>query len=111
MQALHWARERLVTERTALINQMRALLLERGIVPPQRWRSLAAWIDAPLAADQSDPISPRMRRLVVDMRAEWVELDRRIWPADSQNRSLMAGGSRRSQNHTASRRHKKFNGS
>jgi transposase len=32
IQALHRARERLVSERTALINHLRALLLERGIV-------------------------------------------------------------------------------
>jgi Transposase len=32
IQALHRARERLVPERTALINHLRALLLERGIV-------------------------------------------------------------------------------
>src|SRR4051794_28884550 len=35
MQTLHRARERLVGERTALINQLRAVLLERGIVVPQ----------------------------------------------------------------------------
>lgn len=35
VQALHRARERLVSERTALINHLRALLLERGIVVPQ----------------------------------------------------------------------------
>src|ERR687897_3650313 len=50
VQALHRARERFVAERTALINQMRALLLERGIVLPQRRRSLAAWVDAPPGA-------------------------------------------------------------
>ena len=43
IQALHRARERLVAERTALINQLRALLLERGIVLPQRRRAVAAW--------------------------------------------------------------------
>jgi transposase len=32
MQALHRSGERLVAERTALINQLRAILLERGIV-------------------------------------------------------------------------------
>jgi transposase len=32
IQALHRSRERLVPERTALINHLRALLLERGIV-------------------------------------------------------------------------------
>ena len=35
MQILHRARTRLVGERKALINQLRALLLERGIVVAQ----------------------------------------------------------------------------
>lgn len=39
-QALHRARERLVCERTALINHLRALLLERGIVAPRGRRKL-----------------------------------------------------------------------
>ena len=73
MQALHRARERLVAERTALINQMRGLLLERGIVLPQRRRSLAAWVDAPLADGEADCLSPRIRLLVTDMRAEWAD--------------------------------------
>jgi transposase len=47
MQALHRARDRLVAERTALINQLRALLLERGIVLAQRRRALLAWLDVP----------------------------------------------------------------
>ena len=73
MQALHRARERLVAERTALINQMRALLLERGVVLPQRWRSLAAWVDAPLAGESPIRLGPRICLLVTDMRAEWLE--------------------------------------
>ena len=36
MQSLHRARDRLVGERTALINQLRAVLLERGIVVAAR---------------------------------------------------------------------------
>lgn len=35
IQALHRARTRLIAERTALINHLRALLLERGIVVPK----------------------------------------------------------------------------
>ncbi len=35
LQSLHRARDRLVGERTALINQLRAFLLERGIVVPK----------------------------------------------------------------------------
>jgi transposase len=84
VQALHRARERLVAERTALINQMRALLLERGIVLPQRRRGVAAWVDAPRDEDAPDCLSPRIRRLVSDMRAEWAELDRRILVFDEE---------------------------
>lgn len=40
MQTLHRSRDRLVGERTALINQLRAILLERGLVVPQGKRKL-----------------------------------------------------------------------
>jgi transposase len=40
MQTLHRARDRLVGERTALINQLRAVLLERGITVEQGRREL-----------------------------------------------------------------------
>src|SRR3954470_11219419 len=40
MQSLHRVRDRLVGERTALINQLRAILLERGLVAPQGRRKL-----------------------------------------------------------------------
>ena len=35
LQALHWVRERLVSQRTGIINQIRAFLLERGIAVRQ----------------------------------------------------------------------------
>jgi len=40
MQTLHRSRDRLVGERTALINQLRAILLERGFIAPQGKRKL-----------------------------------------------------------------------
>ena len=40
MQTLHRSRDRLVAERTALINQVRAILLERGIIVPKGRREL-----------------------------------------------------------------------
>ncbi|WP_424140714.1 IS110 family transposase [Roseomonas chloroacetimidivorans] len=85
VQALHRARERLVAERTALINQLRALLLERGIVLPQRRRAVTEWVDAPRDENAPDCLSPRIRRLVNDMRAEWAELDRRIAVFDEES--------------------------
>src|SRR5580698_4108464 len=46
MQTLHRARSRLVGERTALINQLRAILLERGMTAPQGRRKLERYLAA-----------------------------------------------------------------
>jgi len=47
MQVLHRARDRLVAERTALINQLRAVLMERGITVPQGRRKLEQALTSP----------------------------------------------------------------
>ena len=83
MQSLHRARDRLVGERTALINQLRAFLLERGVIVPQGRRKLEAALDVLLAAEQV-VLSPRTRLLIEDQRAEWRELDRRIAAFDAE---------------------------
>jgi transposase len=83
MQSLHRARDRLVSERTALINQLRAILLERGITVPQGRRKLELFLDALLGEDQA-ALSPRTRLLVEDQQAEWRELDRRISAFDDE---------------------------
>ena len=53
MQSLHRARDRLVSERTALINQMRAILLERGVIVPQGRRKLEVAVEVLLGAEQA----------------------------------------------------------
>lgn len=80
MQILHRARTRLVGERTALINQLRALLLERGIVIAQGRPRLAKHLVLMLddGAEPPRTLSPRTLALIADMRQEWHELDRRI---------------------------------
>ena len=83
MQSLHRARDRLVGERTALINQLRAVLLERGIVVSQGRRKLERYVDA-LLAEEEIRLSPRTGLLVDDLRAEWRELDRRILAFDDE---------------------------
>lgn len=83
IQALHRARSRLVAERTALINHLRALLLERGIVVAQGRRKLEDALT--VFADEDDPrLSPRMRVLIEDLRAEWRNLDERIAGFDAE---------------------------
>src|ERR1700676_4035527 len=54
MQTLHRARDRLVAERTALINQLRAILLERGITVPQGRTKLGRYL-AVLFEDIASP--------------------------------------------------------
>jgi transposase len=77
VQTLHRVRSRLVAARQALINQLRAILLERGYVFPQGRRKLEVALDT-LVDDPAFAVSPRMRQLVVDLREEWHALDRRI---------------------------------
>ena len=78
MQTLHRARDRLVGERTALINQLRAILLERGIVVPQGRGKLERELVILIDEKQGAGLSPRVVKLIDDMRTQWSELDRRI---------------------------------
>ena len=83
LQTVHRARQALVGRRTALINQLRAILLERGITVPQRRRVLEVQLAA-ILADEQNGLSPRVRQLIADGRAEWRELDRRIEAFDGE---------------------------
>ena len=83
-QVLHRVRSRLVAERTALINQLRAILLERGIVFPQGRRKLEIGLADLLAGEGAAGLSARMRRLLADMQVEWRDLDRRITAFDTE---------------------------
>ena len=58
-------RERLVSQRTGIINQIRAFLLERGIAVRQGQRFLRAELPDILATP-SDVLSPRMVRVIED---------------------------------------------
>jgi transposase len=77
LQALHRVRERLVSQRTGIINQIRAFLLERGIAVRQGQRFLRAELPHILATPL-DVISPRMVRTIEDLAGDWHRLDERI---------------------------------
>lgn len=87
VQALHRARERLVGERTALINHLRALLLERGITVAQGRGKLAAEL-CTFADEEDGRLSPRMRLLIEDLRREWRVIDERIAAFDAEFMAL-----------------------
>ena len=84
MQTLHRSRDRLVGERTALINQLRAVLLERGVVAPQGKHKLELFLVEMMDAREGADLSPRMRVLIADMRTEWKALDRRVAMFDDE---------------------------
>jgi transposase len=77
LQALHRVRERLVRQRTGIINQIRAFLLERGIAVRQGLRFLRAELAA-ILAKRTDVLSPRMLRVIEDLAGDWRRLDQRI---------------------------------
>lgn len=81
MQTLHRTRTRLVAARTALINQLRAILLEHGIVVARRKAQLVRRLPEILA---ESGLSPRLRLLLEDLRGEWRGLDERIAQFDRE---------------------------
>lgn len=74
MQAMHRIRQRLIVERTALVNQMRALLLEHGIVIPVG-RALFARALPRILETADTALSARMRQLLLRLRQRWLALD------------------------------------
>ena len=76
-QALHRVRARLVRLRTAVINQIRAFLLERGIAVRQGHRFLRAALPD-ILAQATDLLSPRMIQVIADLSADWRHLDDRV---------------------------------
>jgi len=77
LQALHRVRERLVSQRTRIINQIRAFLLERGVAVRQGRRFLRAALPGILAT-RCEVLSARMVRLIEDLAGDWRRLDERI---------------------------------
>lgn len=77
LQALHRVRSRLVSRRTATINQIRAFLIEQGITVRKGARALRNSLFAILKA-RKDEISPRMSDILVGLYEDWLWLDERI---------------------------------
>ena len=77
LQALHRVRERLVSQRTGIINQIRAFLLERGVAVRQGLRFLRAELPRILGMPP-EVLSPRMVRVIEDLAGDWRRLDERV---------------------------------
>ena len=83
LQALHRVRERLVSQRIGIINQIRAFLLERAVAVRQGLRFLRAELPRILATP-CDALSPRMLRVIEDLAGDWRRLDQRIEDLSSE---------------------------
>ncbi|HXJ96381.1 MAG TPA: IS110 family transposase [Terriglobia bacterium] len=90
LQALHRVRERLVRRRTALINQIRGFLLERGLVFAQRPANLRRQL--PLVLEGADAkLTPRLRRLLADLWQEWKQVQVDIAALDEEMEQICMG--------------------
>jgi transposase len=79
LTACHRVRSRLVSRRTATINQIRAFLIEQGIAVRAGARALRNSLFAILLLEnRKDEISPRMANLIRDLYEDWCYLDERI---------------------------------
>ena len=77
LQALHRVRSRLVSRRTATINQIRAFLIEQGITVRKGLRALKNSFET-ILEERKDEISPRMRTILIGLYGDWLWLDDRI---------------------------------
>lgn len=77
LQSLHRVRARLVRHRTSVINQIRALLLDRGIAVRRGHRHLRRALPDILGRE-AERLSPRMVRMICDLSADLHHLDERV---------------------------------
>ncbi len=87
LQALHRARERLVTERTRLINQARGVLMERGI-RVGTGRHVFQKELMRLAAEGTADLSSRVLLMLSDMATELGTINGRVDAIDAEIKAL-----------------------
>jgi transposase len=83
LQALHRVRERLIKARTALVNEIRGLLSEYGMILPQGITKFRRLIVPTLEAGQAQ-LTPCSRELFRQLYEEFLALDQRLASYDEQ---------------------------
>lgn len=77
LQSLHRVRDRLVSRRTSIVNQIRAFLLERGLT--FRTGRATLWRQMPLILEDAElSLSALMRRLLDQLWQEWKAVEEQI---------------------------------
>jgi transposase len=83
IQSLHRVRSRLISLRTQLVNQVRGLLMEYGIVLPEHVSQLRRGLPL-VIEDAENELTPLSRRLFASLYDELSELDKKIGTLDEQ---------------------------
>lgn len=83
VQALHRVRQRLVTARTAIVNQVRGLLRERGLVFGSGRRQFERFMRERLTCND-DRLNPVSRALFSTLAAEYEAIDERVDEIDAE---------------------------
>jgi transposase len=83
IQAIHRMRSRLIKERTALVNQIRGLLAERGIVIAQGITRLRKQLPV-IVEDGENELTPLSREVIRELYDELITVDERVTRADDK---------------------------
>lgn len=84
VQVLHRVRDRLVGQRTSLMNQTRSILLERGQIVAQGRRALLEALGVIEEQGEASMLSARVRLLLADLLKQWRTLDDHIAALDEE---------------------------
>lgn len=83
IQALHRARQRMVNHRTAVVSQIRGLLLDRGLAMPKSI-TCARRLIPDILADFNNELTPMARETIHELYDLFRDLDRRIGSFDKK---------------------------
>lgn len=87
IQSLHRMRSRLVDQRTALVNTIRGILTEYGVVFPQGITHVRRHLRSTLE-DIDNPLTLMIRDLMQDLMGEFIALDQKITKFDHRLNTL-----------------------
>jgi len=83
LQALHRVRDRLISQRTALINQIRGFLLDRGLAVPKGIAKMISLLPT-ILEDADANLSPRIREVLEELKQECADLNEQIEAMDQK---------------------------